>query len=78
MLNAYEAFWQCIQTGLYTWSPTGSDGIELKTDNDDKDGFTVLAKIDSNGKTLYLVLIEAGETKKCEKKLVFIKIILTH
>lgn len=71
IINVDETFWRCIQSGLYTWAPVGSESVKLETNGTEKDGFTAVATIDAEGRKHDLVLIAAGETKRCEENWFF-------
>ena len=67
ILNADETCWTILPHGAVTWAEKGSDGVNILTQDDDKQAITAMATISAAGDKLPLFLIAKGLTERCER-----------
>lgn len=67
IVNADETFWKIVPNGLQTWAPINSHDININSNNDNKEGITVIASVTANRTKLPLFIIAKGKTDRCER-----------
>ena len=65
IINIDETNWKAVPGAFMTWAHTNSESVQCRIDNDEKEGVTVIAAVDSTGKKLPLTVIGKGKTERC-------------
>ena len=63
ILNADETCWVLNAMSCYTWAQRGAEGVQVMTDANAKQSYTVTATVTSSGKKLPLQIIVQGKTR---------------
>ena len=69
ILNADETCWILNANGFYTWAPRGCENVQTWIDGNEKQSYTVMATVASDGTALPLQIIVKGKTRRSLREL---------
>jgi hypothetical protein len=65
LINIDETHWTLVAGGLLTWARKDRESVQCDIQNDDKEGITAIAAIDSAGNKLPLMALGKEKTPRC-------------
>jgi hypothetical protein len=65
IVNIDETNWKAVPGGFLTWAHKGIECVHCQIENDEKQGVTVIAAVDANGRKLPLTVVGKGKTQCC-------------
>jgi hypothetical protein len=65
IVNLDETCWKAVAGGFMTWAHKNAESVQCHIENDEKEGVTVIAAVDANGRKLPLTIRGKGKTERC-------------